>query len=232
MFGAQTNKQILIVDRDVACVEPLRHRLSEAGFIVSVVTDASAAAATMAERPPHMVIIDWSMPGFAPLEVIERARATRHPHAVRLIILSALSEEQHVVGGLNTGADDYIAKPFSLPEAVARVCAVLRTRTRSDREPCAVHAAAPAIDSPAHLGSVETRLLEFFKAHPGRVFNRAQLLVEVWGVTDDINERTVDVNIQRLRKFLSEPGHESHIETIRGFGYRFVSGNEGHSSRF
>jgi two-component system phosphate regulon response regulator PhoB len=232
MFAAQTSKQILIVDRDVACVEPLRHRLSELAFVVSVVTDASAAAAAMAERPPHLVIIDWSMPGFAPLEVIERARATRRPHAVGLIILSALCEEQHVIGGLNTGADDYIAKPFSLPEAVARVCAVLRTRARGDRAPWAVHAAAPATNGPALLGSVETRLLDFFKAHPGRVFTRAQLLGQVWGATDEINERTVDVNIQRLRKFLNTPGHKAHIETIRGFGYRFVSGNEGDTARF
>ena len=225
MLNAQTNKQILIVDRDVACVEPLRHRLNEVGFIVSVVTDASAAAAAMAERPPHMVIIDWSMPGFAPLEVIERARATRHPHVVRLIILSALCGEQHVVGGLNTGADDYIAKPFSLREAVARISAVLRTRTRSD-------APAAELEDAEDLGTVETRLLDFFKAHPGRVFNREQLMVRVWGTTDQINERTVDVNIQRLRKFLSQPGLEAHIETVRGFGYRYVTSDHGHSSHF
>ena len=234
MLAAQTHKQILIVDRDVVCVEPLRHRLNEAGFIVSVVTDAAAAAAAMAERPPHMVIIDWSMPGFAPLEVIERARAMRHPHAVRLIILSALSGEQHVIGGLNTGADDYIAKPFSLPEAVARVSAVLRTRPRSDGAvPVSMPAGTgPNMDDPDHLGSVETRLLEFFKAHPGRVFNRSQLIVQVWGATDQINERTVDVNIQRLRKFLSQPGHGAHIETIRGFGYRYIAGDHGGSSGF
>jgi DNA-binding response OmpR family regulator len=109
---------------------------------------------------------------------------------------------------------------------------VLRTRARNDGPPSTVHAAAPALDGPAQLGSVETRLLEFFKAHPGRVFNRAQLLVQVWGVKDEISERTVDVNIQRLRKFLNRPGHQAHIETIRGFGYRFVSGNEGHSALF
>ena len=131
MNPAQTRKQILIVDRDVASVEALRHRLNEQGFIVSVVTDATAAAAAVAERPPHLVILDWSIPGFAALEVIERARSTRHPHPVRLIILSALTGEKHVVGALNTGADDYIAKPFSLPEAVARVIAVLRTRSRT-----------------------------------------------------------------------------------------------------
>lgn len=252
MLTPQTNKHILIVDRDVASVEPLRHRLGEAGFIVSVMTDGPQAAAAVAERPPHLVILDWSMPGFAALEVIVRARAIRHPHPVRLIILSALSGEQHVVGGLNTGADDYIAKPYSLPEAVARVTAVLRTRERayasapawsvgygaasgSTAGGPAVSGPAlggPAVSGPAHLRCVEARLLEFFKAHPGRAFNRAQLLMHVWGGADHIDERTVDVNIQRLRKFLSQPGHEAHIETVRGFGYRFVTTEHGSSSRF
>jgi two-component system, OmpR family, phosphate regulon response regulator PhoB len=223
MLPGQTHKQILIVDRDVAAVEPLRCRLGESGFIVRLVTDASAAAAAVAERPPHLVIIDWSMPGFAALEVIERARATRFPHPVGLIILSALAAEHDVVGGLNTGADDYIAKPYSLREAVARVTAVLRTRARS-YEPAAGPGAedTAAAGQPAQLRSVEARLLEFLQAHPGRAFNRAQLLVHVWGSTAKIDERTVDVNIQRLRRFLSQPGHEAHIETVRGFGYRFV----------
>jgi two-component system, OmpR family, phosphate regulon response regulator PhoB len=242
MLSAQTHKQILIVDRDVASVEPLRHRLSESGFIVSVVTDGPQAAASVAERPPHLVILDWSMPGFAALEVIGRALAIRHPHPVRLIILSALSGEQHVVGGLNTGADDYIAKPYSLPEAVARVSAVLRTRARSEASASVTSAddfatsrfvaSGNAGSGPAHLRSVEARLLEFFQAHPGRAFNRAQLLMHVWGGADHIDERTVDVNIQRLRKFLSQPGHEAHIETVRGFGYRFVTSDHGTSSRF
>ncbi len=131
----QIHKQIVIVDRDVAEVEPLRHRLSEAGFIVRVITDGPAAAVAVAERPPHLVILDWSMPGFPALEVIERARATGFPQPVRLIILSSRAGEQDVVEGLNLGADDYIAKPFSLREAVARVCAVLRTRVRSESVP-------------------------------------------------------------------------------------------------
>jgi two-component system phosphate regulon response regulator PhoB len=234
MIPSQTHQQILIVDGDVPAVEPLRHRLGGLGFIVRVVTDGSAAAAAVAERPPHLVIIDWSMPGFAALEVIERVRATRFPHPVRLIILSALAAERDVVGGLNAGADDYIAKPFSLNEAAARVCAVLRTRERS-REAAASRAAAQltAPDGEGQLRSVEARLLEFLKAHPGTTFNRAQLLLHVWGNTAQVDERTVDVNIQRLRKFLSQPGHEEHIETVRGFGYRFVeAGGQRDASQF
>src|SRR5271166_2084170 len=133
MLATETNKQILIVDRDVAAIEPLRQRLSEAGFAVRAVTDGSAAVQVLAERPPHLVIIYWNMPGFAALELIQGVRRAQVPQAVRLIILSALSGEQDVVTGLNLGADDYIAKPFSLREVVARVCCVLRTHTYEDQ---------------------------------------------------------------------------------------------------
>src|SRR6266852_3771757 len=118
MLATETNKQILIVDRDVAAVEPLRQRLGEAGFVVRAITDGSAAIVAVAERPPHLVIIDWNMPGLAALEVIQGVRRARAPQAVRLIILSALSGEQDVVTGLNLGVDDYIAKPFSVREVV------------------------------------------------------------------------------------------------------------------
>src|SRR5271165_5476630 len=177
MIATETNKQILIVDRDVAAIEPLRQRLSEAGFAVRAVTDGSAAVQVLAERPPHLVIIDWNMPGYAALELIQGVRRARVPQAVRLIILSALAGEQDVVSGLNLGADDYIAKPFSLREVVARVSAILRTR----------------------------------------------LLAQVWGDDHDVDERTVDVNVQRLRRILMEQGYEAYIQTVRGFGYRFFS---------
>ena len=128
MLATDTTKQILIVDRDVAAVEPLRMKLSEAGFIVRAITDGAAAVAALAERPPHLVIVDWNMPGFAGLELIQGVRRARTPNTMRLIILSALSAEQDVVTGLNLGADDYIAKPFSLREVVARVSVILRAR--------------------------------------------------------------------------------------------------------
>ena len=134
MLAHETNKQILIVDRDVATVEPLRQKLSDAGFVVRAITDGAAAVAAVTERPPHLVIIDWNMPGFAALELIQGVRRARAlPQAVRLIILSALASEQDVVTGLNLGADDYIAKPFCLREVVARVSAVLRVRLQRAR---------------------------------------------------------------------------------------------------
>jgi two-component system phosphate regulon response regulator PhoB len=232
MPAEQTHKQILIVDRDVATVEPLRHRLGEAGFMVRVISDGPAAAAAVAERPPHLVILDWSMQGFAALEVVERARATRSPHPVRFIILSSLAAEQDVIGGLNIGADDYIAKPFSLLETVARVCAVLRTRARSDVDAVSGDAATHGAAAHSQLHSVESRLLDFLRSHPGKTFNRAQLLMHVWGSAAHLDERTVDVNIQRLRKLLSQAGHEAQIETVRGFGYRFVSREPSGASQF
>jgi two-component system phosphate regulon response regulator PhoB len=232
MLATETNKQILIVDRDVAAVEPLRQRLGEAGFVVRAITDGAAALSAVAERPPHLVIIDWNMPGFAALEVIQGVRRARTPQAVRLIILSALSGEQDVVTGLNLGADDYIAKPFSLREVVARVSVLLRThphdvqRQALSCDELVLEASTNRVSAHGrllNLRGVEYRLLEFLMSHRGRTFNRTQLLAQVWGGDSEVDERTVDVNVQRLRKILTEPGYEAYIQTVRGFGYRFAA---------
>ena len=232
MLATETNKQILIVDRDVAAVEPLRQKLGEAGFVVRAITDGFAAIAAVAERPPHLVIIDWNMPGLAALELIQGVRSARVPQVVRLIILSALAGEQDVVTGLNLGADDYIAKPFSLREVVARVCSVLRAHQRGDSR-SALSCGELVLDGSTNrvtaqgrllnLRTVEYRLLEFLMSHQGSTFNRTQLLAQVWGGDSEVDERTVDVNVQRLRKILAKPGYEAYIQTVRGFGYRFAS---------
>jgi two-component system phosphate regulon response regulator PhoB len=231
MLATEPNKQILIVDRDVATVEPLRQKLGEAGFTVRAITDGSAAVTAVAERPPHLLIIDWNVPGFAALEVIQRLRNARAPQTVRLIILSELSGEEHVVTGLNLGADDYITKPFSLREVVARVCVLLRTHSHETQhlalccDDLVLDAATNRVTVRGkliNLRGVEYRLLEFLMAHTGRTFNRTQLLSQVWGGDTEVDERTVDVNVQRLRKILSERGYESYIQTVRGFGYRFA----------
>jgi two-component system, OmpR family, phosphate regulon response regulator PhoB len=182
------------------------------------------------ERPPHLVVLDWNTPGYGALEVIQCVRDKRLPQAVRLIILSALRAEHDIVRGLESGADDYIAKPFSLREAVARISVLLRTPTQR-REP------GPSFDSlmldstthrvtaqgaALNLRGAEYRLLEFLMLHPGRAFNRSQLVSQVWGGDGDVDERTVDVNVQRLRKILEQPGYGACIQTVRGFGYRFV----------
>ena len=232
MLAIDTNKQILIVDRDVASVEPLRQRLSDCGFVVRAIADGDAAMLAIAERPPNLVIVEWNMPGFAALDLIKSVRNVRAPRAVRLIILSALSGEHDVINGLNLGADDYIAKPFSLREAVARVSAMLRSHPMDRQQPAlscdelvldAATNRVTARGKSVNLRGVEYRLLEFLMSHPGRTFNRTQLLAQVWGGDHDVDERTVDVNVQRLRKILSEPGYEAYIQTVRGFGYRFSS---------
>ncbi len=232
MLATDAHKQILIVDRDVAAVEPLRQKLTDAGFTVRAITDGGAALAAVAERPPHLVIIDWNMPGMLALELIQGVRRARMPQTVRLIILSALCGEQDVVTGLNLGADDYIAKPYSLREVIARVYAVLRVPAHEAQQPALccdeliLDAATNRVTARGkllNLRGVEYRLLEFLMAHTGRTFNRNQLLAHVWGDDSEVDERTVDVNVQRLRKVLSEPGYEAYIQTVRGFGYRFAA---------
>ena len=230
MLATENNRQILIVDRDVAAVEALRQKLSDAGFVVRAITDGAVAAIAVAERPPHLVIVDWDIPGFTALDLIQGIRAARTPQAIRLIILSALASEQDVVAGLNFGADDYIAKPFSLREVVARVCAVLRSRHR-DAPHSTLSCDELVLDASTNrvtargqlinLRGIEYRLLEFLMSNPGRTFNRTQLLAQVWGDYTEVDERTVDVNVQRLRKILSESGYEAYVQTVRGFGYRF-----------
>jgi two-component system, OmpR family, phosphate regulon response regulator PhoB len=230
MLAIETNKQILIVDRDVATVEPLRQKLSDGGFVVRAITDGAAALKAVEERPPHLVIIDWNMPGFAALELIQAIRETRTSQTIRLIILSALAGERDVVTGLNIGADDYIAKPFSLREVVARVAAVLRTHRHEAQQQtltCGELMLDPATNRVTAAGQlinirgIEYRLLEFLMSHPGRTFNRTQLLTRIWGEGSEVDERTVDVNVQRLRKILNDSGYEAYVQTVRGFGYRF-----------
>ena len=231
MHATEGQRQILIVDRDLAAVESLRQELAGVGFAVRAITDCSAAAVAIVERPPHLVIVDWDMPGFTALDLIEGIRAARAPQSVRLIIMSALAGEHNVVAGLNFGADDYIVKPFSLREVVARVGSVLRSRPRAP-QPTTISCDALVLDSSTtrvtirgqsvNVRGMEYRLLEFLVSNLGRTFNRTQLLTQVWGDDSEVDERTVDVNMQRLRRALSEAGYEAYIQTVRGFGYRFA----------
>lgn len=231
MLAAENQKQILIVDRDVATVEPLRQQLKHAGFVVLAISDGAAAVVAVELRPPQLVIVDWNMPGLAPLELLECVRKARLVQPLRLIILSDLSGEHEIVSGLNMGADDYIAKPFSVREAVARINAVLRAR-RHDTNRAALSFDSLTLNTSTNrvtaqgavlnVRGAEYRLLEFLMSHPGKTFNRTQLLAQVWAGNAEIDERTVDVNVQRLRKILAAPGYEACIQTVRGFGYRFT----------
>ena len=231
MLATETTKQILIVDRDVATVEPLRQRLGEVGFVVRAITDGAAAVTAVAERPPHLLIIDWNIPGFAALDVIQRLRKVRAPQTIRLIILSALSGEEHVVTGLNLGADDYITKPFATRELIARVKAVLRRFERPTApsiisfEEVLIDAGAMQLKVRGELTTTtatEFRLLDYLARHPGRVFSRDHLLDAVWGDARFVTPRSVDVYVRRIReKIETDPESPRYLKTVRGAGYRF-----------
>ncbi len=231
MLAAERQKHILIVDRDIATVEPLREQLRRSGFVVLAITDGAAAADAIAQYPPQLIVVEWNIPGLAALELIERVRVARRVHPMRFIILSELAAESDVVSGLNMGADDYITKPFSVREAVARINAVLRMRApEGDRatlsfERLTLNTATNRVTAEGlalNVRGAEYRLLEFLMLHPGRTFNRSQLVAQVWAGDNGIDERTVDVNVQRLRKILAKPGIGACIQTVRGFGYRFI----------
>jgi two-component system phosphate regulon response regulator PhoB len=230
MLVAEEQKHILIVDPDAETAEPLRQQLQLAGFIAVAIRDGTTAMTVLQERAPHLVIVNWYMPGLAPLELFEWVRKTRLEQPLRLIILSDQSGEQEIVSGLNMGADDYIAKPFSVREAVARIHAVLRTRHHPHHpalrfDSLTLDTSTNRVTAQGALLNVrgaEYRLLEFLMSHPGRTFNRTQLLAHVWAGHTHIDERTVDVNVQRLRKILAKPGYNACIQTVRGFGYRFI----------
>jgi two-component system phosphate regulon response regulator PhoB len=230
MLAAENRKQILIVDRDIMTVAPLRQQLQHAGFAVSAVTDGALAIDALKKCPPQLVVVDWNLPGLAPLELLACVRIARLTQPLRLIILSEPAAEQEIVSGLNMGADDFIAKPFSVREAVARIQGVLRTRPHTNQTALSfatltLNASTNRVTAEGAVLNVrgaEYRLLEFLMLHPGRTFNRTQLLAQVWASDADIEERTVDVNVQRLRKILAKPGYKACIQTVRGFGYRFI----------
>jgi two-component system phosphate regulon response regulator PhoB len=232
MLAHDNRKQILIVDPDLPAIEGVRSRLSEMGFSVRSESDGSAAMSRFAENPPALVLLDWNMPGPSAIELIRRVRAIRSPRPVRLIIVSELASEHDVVTGLESGADDYIAKPCSPREVVARVIAVLRShRTQQDSSSIRVNgleldAATNRVTAKGqliNLRGAEYRLLQFLMSHTGRTFSREQLLSQVWGKDCEVDVRTVDVNVQRLRKILTDPGYDDYIQTVRGFGYRFAA---------
>jgi two-component system, OmpR family, phosphate regulon response regulator PhoB len=232
MHDAENQKCILIVDRDVATVELLRDHLQRSGFAVLAMADGAAAATALQDCRPQLAIVDWNLPGLVPLELLEAVRSARIEQPISLIILSTLSGDQEIVSALNMGADDYIVKPFSVREAIARIQAVLRAR-RHDAGREALRFDSLTLDTSTnrvmargavlHVRGAEYRLLQFLMSHPGRTFNRTQLLAQVWAGDTHIDERTVDVNIQRLRKILAAPGYHAYIQTVRGFGYRFCA---------
>ncbi|MGP8191141.1 MAG: phosphate regulon transcriptional regulator PhoB [Methylovirgula sp.] len=222
--------RILVVEDEAALSLLLSYNLEAEGFVVERVERGDEAELRLVESPPDLVILDWMLPGVSGLEICRRMRAREATRTLPVIMLTARGDESERVRGLTIGADDYIVKPFSVPELRARVRALLR-RSRPDRVSSMLAAGDLGLDREnwrvnrsgrdVHLGPTEFRLLEYLMAKPGRVFSRSQLLDAVWGLSADIDERTVDVHVGRLRKALSLGGERDPIRTIRGAGYSF-----------
>ena len=225
-----SGRHILIIEDERPIREMIAFGLRRAGFEVSEAADSQAARRLVADRQPDLMLIDWMLPDMSGLELtraFKREEGTRH---VPIIMLTARSEEGDKVAGLNSGADDYITKPFSPRELTARISAVLRRAAPGGGEEV-LSAEELALDTAGHrvnvggdtvkLGPTEYRLLHFFMTHPERVYARGQLLDRIWGGNVYVEERTVDVHIRRLRKALAPYGYERFIQTVRGAGYRF-----------
>ena len=222
--------KILLVEDDVNLVELIRYNLDKEGFDVVSTPDGEEALVLAEEERPDIVVLDWMIANLSGIEVCRRLRRAPETSGLPIIMLTARAEESDRVRGLETGADDYVTKPFSPRELVARVRALLR-RLRPALSGGHLEYAGIAMDTSAHkvtrdgqavqLGPTEFRLLRHFLEHPGRVFSREQLLDAVWGRDVYVEERTVDVHIRRLRKTLEPHGVENMVQTVRGSGYRF-----------
>ncbi len=222
--------RILIVEDEESLAVLLRYNLEAEGFEVDTAARGDDAEQQIKDAPPDLVLLDWMLPGLSGVELCRRIRMRKDTERVPIVMLTARGDEGERVRGLSLGADDYIVKPFSLPELIARVHAVLR---RSKPTHVAGLLSAGDIDldrttrrvrrsgEELHLGPTEFRLLEFLMQSPGRVYSRAQLLDAVWGRDVYIDERTVDVHVGRLRKAIQMETRRDPVRTVRGSGYSF-----------
>ena len=222
--------RVLIVEDEEPLTLLLRYNLEAEGYDVDCVARGDEAEIRLREQVPDLVLLDWMLPGLSGIELCRRIRVRPETERMPIIMLTARGEEGDRVRGLATGADDYIVKPFSVPELLARIRALLR-RTKPTHISTLLSAGDMELDRETHrarrdgkelqLGPTEFRLLEFLMRSPGRVFSREHLLNAVWGHDVYIDERTVDVHVGRLRKALSLPPKPDPIRTVRGAGYSF-----------
>ena len=224
------DKLVLVVEDEASIREMVKFALERANFRVTTAPSAADARLCIVEDRPDLILLDWMMPGVSGLELARELKGSATTRDIPIIMLTARAEEEDKVRGLNTGCDDYVSKPFSFPELIARIQAVLRrTIPGGEEEKLAVaglevdHASqrVSARGEPIRLGPTEYRLLHFFISHPERVYTREQVLDRVWGQNIYVEERTVDVHIRRLRKALQPFGFDNMIQTVRGTGYRF-----------
>jgi len=223
-------KRILIVEDEASIRDMVAFALRRAEMEPLHAADARAAQLAIAEQIPDLILLDWMLPGTSGLELARRLRREEATRDIPIIMLTARGEETDRVSGLEAGVDDYVVKPFSTRELLARIRAVLR-RTQGDDGSGVIEIGALRVDGPAHrvyanneavqIGPTEYRLLHFFITHPERVYSRAQLLDHVWGGSVYVEERTVDVHIRRLRQTLEPHGLDGMVQTVRGAGYRF-----------
>ena len=219
---------ILVIEDESAIVELLLYNLEREGFRVSVAADGEEAIARIAEDKPDLVLLDWMLPNVSGLEVCRQIRRKSATRDLPVIMLTARGEESDRVRGLDVGADDYVTKPFSITELVARIKALLR-RSRPSRDAEVLRYADLELDTvrhrvirngrSVHLGPTEFRLLRFLMERPGRVYSREQLLDSVWGHDIHVELRTVDVHIRRLRRALNGEHEADLIRTVRAAGY-------------
>ncbi len=229
--GPGSNADVLVVDDEPAIRDMLEYTLQRAGMSPRSANGAEEALNAIADKRPDVVLLDWMMPGISGLDLARRLRREDFTKDLPIIMLTARTAEDDRVHGLDSGADDYIVKPFSPRELIARVRAILR-RTSATDESGQINVEGLTLDSeshqvlatgkPVHMGPTEYRLLEFFMQHIGKAYNRTQLLDNVWGTNVYVEERTVDVHIRRLRKALQPHDLDKYIQTIRGHGYRFL----------
>ena len=224
------NPTILVVEDEAAIREMLNFSLGRAGFAVHEAADARQAQDMINQQVPDLILLDWMLPGTSGVDLAHKLRHNTRTRELPIILLTARGEEENKIKGLEAGADDYVTKPFSTQELIARIRAVLR-RTEAQGSEDIIKKGDLSLDTVSHrvmvqetpveLGPTEFRLLHFFMSHAERVFSRSQLLDQVWGNNVYIEERTVDVHIRRLRRALEAYACDKYIQTVRGAGYRF-----------
>jgi two-component system phosphate regulon response regulator PhoB len=225
-----SQRTILIVEDEQPIRDMVAFGLRRAGFDVLEAEDSRSARTRVADRRPDLVLIDWMLPDMSGLELTRALKRERDTRDIPVIMLTARALEQDKVTGLDSGADDYITKPFSSRELIARINAVLRRGPAGESgetltiDGLTIDQASHRVsvgDRTVNLGPTEYRLLQFFVTHADRVFTRTQILDRVWGGNVYVEERTIDVHIRRLRKALEDFGYDRFVQTVRGSGYRF-----------
>ena len=222
--------RILVVEDEQPIRDLIAFGLRRAGCDVALAEHSRSALASIGDRRPDLILVDWMLPDMSGLELVRQLRRDAHTRDIPVVMLTARAEEADKVAGLESGADDYLTKPFSARELIARIQAVLR-RSAPAGAAERVELEGLTLDQAGHrvlaegksvsLGPTEYRLLSFMMTHPDRVYSRSQLLDRVWGGNVYVEERTVDVHIRRLRKALEESGYDRFVQTVRGAGYRF-----------